>query len=132
MTKSSKTHSPTRSRDKVLQTLYELELSGEDLKDVLKNHPSEKSNAFYKDMLKGVLDNQENIDEIIQNNLDRPFKQLDVIEKNAIRIGLFELMNKELDAAIVINESIRMTKKYGSVEGYKLVNAVLDKIIKAS
>jgi len=132
MTKSSKTHSPTRSRDKVLQTLYELELSGEDLKDVLKNHPSEKSNAFYKDMLKGVLDNQENIDEIIQNNLDRPFKQLDVIEKNAIRIGLFELMNKELDAAIVINESIRMTKKYGSVEGYKLVNAVLDKFIKAS
>ena len=131
MTKSSKTHSPTRSRDKVLQTLYELELSGEDLKDVLKNHPSEKSNAFYKDMLKGVLDNQENIDEIIQNNLDRPFQQLDVIEKNAIRIGLFELMNKELDAAIVINESIRMTKKYGSVEGYKLVNAVLDKIIKA-
>ena len=107
-------------------------MSGEDLKDVLKNHPSEKSNAFYKDMLKGVLDNQENIDEIIQNNLDRPFQQLDVIEKNAIRIGLFELMNKELDAAIVINESIRMTKKYGSVEGYKLVNAVLDKIIKAN
>jgi len=132
MTKSSKTHSPTRSRDKVLQTLYELELSGEDLKDVLKNHPSEKSNTFYNDMLKGVLDNQENIDEIIQNNLDRPFQQLDVIEKNAIRIGLFELMNKELDAAIVINESIRMTKKYGSVEGYKLVNAVLDKIIKAN
>ena len=38
MTKLSKTLSPTRSRDKVLQTLYELELSGEDLKDVLKNH----------------------------------------------------------------------------------------------
>jgi len=131
MTKLSKTLSPTRSRDKVLQTLYELELSGEDLKDVLKNHSSEKSNTFYNDILKGVLDNQENIDEIIKNNLDRPIQQLDVIEKNALRIGLFELMNKELDAAIVINESIRMTKKYGSVEGYKLVNAVLDKIIKA-
>ena len=131
MTKSSKALSPTRSRDKVLQTLYELELSGEDLKDVLKNHSSEKSNTFYNDILKGVLDNQENIDEIIKNNLDRPIQQLDVIEKNALRIGLFELMNKELDVAIVINESIRMTKKYGSVEGYKLVNAVLDKIIKA-
>ena len=132
MTKSSKTLSPTRSRDKVLQTLYELELRGEDLKEVLKNHSSEKFSAFYNDILKGVLDNQENIDEIIKNNIDRPIQQLDVIEKNALRIGLFELMNKELDAAIVINESIRMTKKYGSVEGYKLVNAVLDKIIKAS
>nr|MCS5549009.1 N utilization substance protein B [SAR86 cluster bacterium] len=94
--------------------------------------PSEKSNAFYKDILKGVLDNQENIDEVIQKNLDRPIKQLDVIEKNALRIALFELKIKELDSAIIINESIRMTKKYGSVEGYKLVNAVLDKIIKAS
>ena len=132
MTKPSKTSSPTRSRDKVLQTLYELELSKEDLKYVLKNHPSEKYNAFYKDILKGVLDNQENIDEVIQKNLDRPIKQLDVIEKNALRIALFELKIKELDSAIIINESIRMTKKYGSVEGYKLVNAVLDKIIKAS
>ena len=131
MTKLSKTLSPTRSRDKVLQTLYELELSGKELKDVLKNHSSEKSNEFYNDILKGVLNNQENIDEIIKNNLDRPIQQLDVIEKNALRIGLFELMNKELDVAIVINESIRMTKKYGSIEGYKLVNAVLDKIIKA-
>ena len=89
MNKLSKTLSPTRSRDKVLQTLYELELSGEDLKDVLKNHSSEKSNSFYNDILKGVLDNQENIDEIIKNNLDRPIQQLDVIEKNALRIGLF-------------------------------------------
>ena len=132
MTKLPKTFSPTRSRDKALQTLYEIELSGGDLKDVLKNHSSEKSNAFYKDILKGVLDNQENIDELIQKNLDRPINQLDVIEKNALRIALFELKNKELDSAIIINESIRMTKKYGSVEGYKLVNAVLDKIIKAS
>lgn len=132
MTKLVKTSSPTRSRDKVLQTLYELEVGGEDLKDVLKNHSSENSNAFYNYILKGVLDNQENIDEIIQNNLDRPIQQLDVIEKNALRIGLFELMNKELDSAIVINESIRMTKKYGSIKGYKLVNAVLDKIIKTS
>ena len=132
MTKPVKTSSPTRSRDKVLQTLYELEVGGDDLKDVLKNHSSEKSNAFYQDILKGVIDDQENIDELIQKNLDRPIRQLDVIEKNALRIGLFELMNKELDSAIVINESIRMTKKYGSVEGYKLVNAVLDKTIKTS
>ena len=55
MTKSAKTTSPTRSRDKVLQTLYELELGGEELKEVLKNHSSEKSNKFYKEILKGCL-----------------------------------------------------------------------------
>ena len=131
MTKSAKTTSPTRSRDKVLQTLYELELGGEELKEVLKNYSSEKSNKFYKEILKGVSENLERFDKTIQDHVDRPIQQLDVIEKNILRISLYELKKKELDSLIVINEAIRMAKKYGSVEGYKLVNAVLDKIIKA-
>ena len=125
------TTSPTRSRDKVLQTLYELELGGEELNEVLKNHSSEKSNKFYKEILEGVSENLEGFDETIQDHVDRPIQQLDVIEKNILRISLYELKKKELDSLIVINEAIRMAKKYGSVEGYKLVNAVLDKIIKA-
>ena len=131
MTKPTKTTSPTRSRDKVLQTLYELELGGEELNEVLKNHSSEKSNKFYIEILKGVSENLEGFDETIQDYVDRPIQQLDVIEKNILRISLYELKKKELDSSIVINEAIRMAKKYGSVEGYKLVNAVLDKIIKA-
>ncbi len=130
MTKSKKSSSPTRSRDKVLQTLYELEMGGEDLKEVLKNHKSEKSNIFFNELLQGVVMNLEAIDTNIQTKVDRPINQLDVIEKNALRIALYELKNKDLEPAIVINESIRMTKKYGSIEGYKFVNAVLDKLIK--
>ena len=132
MTKPTKTTSPTRSRDKVLQTLYELELGGEELKEVLKNHLSEKSNKFYREILKGVSENLEGFDETIQDYVDRPIQQLDVIEKNILRISLYELKKKELDSSIIINEAIRMAKKYGSIEGYKFVNAVLDKIIKAS
>ena len=132
MTKPAKTTSPTRSRDKVLQTLYELELGGEELKEVLKNYSSEKSNKFYKEILQGVSKNLEGFDETIQDHVDRPIQQLDVIEKNILRISLYELKKKELDSSIIINEAIRMAKKYGSIEGYKLVNAVLDKIIKAS
>tara|TARA_B100000686_G_scaffold28496_3_gene28628 strand:- start:38140 stop:38538 length:399 start_codon:yes stop_codon:yes gene_type:complete len=130
MTKSKKSSSPTRSRDKVLQTLYELEMGGEDIKEVLKNHESEKSNVFYNDLLQGVVMNLEAIDTNIQKRIDRPINQLDVIEKNALRIALYELKNKDLEPAIIINESIRMTKKYGSTEGYKFINAILDKLIK--
>ena len=130
MIKPVKTSSPTRSRDKVLQTLYELEVGGQELKEVLKNYSSEKSNPFYQDMLKGVITDQVKIDKIVEKNLDRPFEQLDPIEKNALRIGLYELINQKVDPAIAINESIRISKKYGSIGGYKLVNAVLDKFVK--
>ena len=44
MKKINKTTSPTRSRDKVLQTLYEMENSEKELKQDLQNHSSEKSN----------------------------------------------------------------------------------------
>ena len=130
MIKPVKTSSPTRSRDKVLQTLYELEVGGQELKEVLKNYSSEKSNPFYQDILKGVITDQVKIDKIMEKNLDRPFEQLDPIEKNALRIGLYELINQKVDPAIAINESIRISKKYGSIGGYKLVNAVLDKVVK--
>ena len=130
MIKPVKTSSPTRSRDKVLQTLYELEVGGQELKEVLKNYSSEKSNPFYQDILKGVITDQVKIDKIVEKNLDRPFEQLDPIERNALRIGLYELINQKVDPAIAINESIRISKKYGSIGGYKLVNAVLDKVVK--
>tara|TARA_B100000029_G_C17395171_1_gene894921 strand:- start:640 stop:1026 length:387 start_codon:yes stop_codon:yes gene_type:complete len=122
--------SPTRSRDKALQTLYEIEVGGHDLSEINISIHSDKKNSFYQDLLNGVIKEKDNLDEAIQKNMDRPIERLDIIEKNSLRIALYELMNKDLDKAIVINEAIRVSKKYGSVEGYKLVNAVLDNFVK--
>ena len=132
MKKINKTTSPTRSRDKVLQTLYEMEIGEKDLKQVLQNHSSEKSNLLYKEILNGVIESKEKIDEIVFKHSNRPVEKLDFIERNAIRIAIYELINKKVDPAVSINEAIRMSKKYGSSDGYKLVNAVLDSIVKES
>tara|TARA_B100000953_G_C18000050_1_gene414809 strand:- start:406 stop:810 length:405 start_codon:yes stop_codon:yes gene_type:complete len=132
MKKINKTTSPTRSRDKVLQTLYEMEIGEKELKQVLQNHSSEKSNLLYKEILNGVIESKEKIDEIVFKHSNRPIEKLDFIERNAIRIAIYELINKKVDPAVSINEAIRMSKKYGSSEGYKLVNAVLDSIVKES
>tara|TARA_B100000470_G_C19654196_1_gene330176 strand:- start:344 stop:748 length:405 start_codon:yes stop_codon:yes gene_type:complete len=132
MKKINKTTSPTRSRDKVLQTLYEMEIGEKELKQVLQNHSSEKSNLLYKEILNGVIESKEKIDEMVFKHSNRPVEKLDFIERNAIRIAIYELINKKVDPAVSINEAIRMSKKYGSSEGYKLVNAVLDSIVKES
>ena len=132
MKKINKTTSPTRSRDKVLQTLYEMEISEKELKQVLQNHSSEKSNLLYKEILNGVIESKEKIDEMVFKHSNRPVEKLDFIERNAIRIAIYQLINKKVDPAVSINEAIRMSKKYGSSEGYKLVNAVLDSIVKES
>ena len=122
--------SPTRSRDKVLQSLYELEVGGTALKELIKNRPKEKDNIFFQAHLHGVLKSLKDLDKILDRSMDRSLSQLDPIERNILRMSLFELMNNKTNDAIVINEAIRLSKKFGSLEGYKFVNAILDKLIK--
>tara|TARA_B110000495_G_C22916492_1_gene535383 strand:+ start:608 stop:1006 length:399 start_codon:yes stop_codon:yes gene_type:complete len=124
------TTSPTRSRDKVLQSLYEIEIAGTSLKDVLKDQFTKKNYPHYKALLEGIVESQDTIDELLEKNMDRALSDLDPIERNVLRLAIYELLNNNLDKPIVINESIRLTKKYGTAQGYKYVNALLDKIIK--
>ena len=129
MTQQTST-SPTRSRDKVLQSLYEIEIAGTSLKDVLKDQFTKKNYPHYKALLEGIVESQNTIDELLEKNMDRALSDLDPIERNVLRLAIYELLNNNLDKPIVINESIRLTKKYGTAYGYKYVNALLDKIIK--
>jgi N utilization substance protein B len=129
MTQKTST-SPTRSRDKVLQSLYEIEVGGTSLKEVLKDQFTKKNYPHYKTLLEGVIESQEKIDELLENNMDRALSDLDPIERNVLRLAVYEFLNNDLDKPIVINESVRLTKKYGATEGYKYVNALIDKIAK--
>ena len=130
--KSKKETSPVRSRDKVIQSLYEIELSGSDLKDILADLALQSRYPHFKDLLSGVINSKEDIDAILADNMDRKLSSLDPIERNTLRLATYELLYTETDAPIIINESIRLSKKYGAVDGHKYVNAVLDRIYKSN
>ena len=130
--KSKKETSPVRSRDKVIQSLYEIELSGSDLKDILADLALQSRYPHFKDLLSGVINSKEDIDAILGDNMDRKLSSLDPIERNTLRLATYELLYTKTDAPIIINESIRLSKKYGAVDGHKYVNAVLDRIYKSN
>ena len=130
--KSKKETSPVRSRDKVIQSLYEIELSGLDLKDILADLALQSRYPHFKDLLSGVINSKEDIDAILADNMDRKLSSLDPIERNTLRLATYELLYTKTDAPIIINESIRLSKKYGAVDGHKYVNAVLDRIYKSN
>ena len=124
-------NSPMRSRDKALQNLYEIELNSDSYTS-LERTSNKNINEFCKNLISGVINNIENLDLTIDSYIDRSIKSLDIIEKNVLRLALYELIyKKELDTPIIINEAIRLSKKYGSNGGYKYINAILDKIVKA-
>tara|TARA_B100000945_G_scaffold75211_1_gene57920 strand:+ start:279 stop:689 length:411 start_codon:yes stop_codon:yes gene_type:complete len=128
--KSKENTSPVRSRDKVLQSLYEIDLGGSDAKEILKDKEMQKRYPHFKDLLIGVTESMPNLDSLLQQLMDRDLLGLDPIERNALRLAIYEMLNTDLDKPIIINESIRLTKKYGAVDGHKYVNAVLDKALK--
>ena len=128
--KSKENTSPVRSRDKVLQSLYEIDLGGSDAKEILKDKEMQKRYPHFKDLLIGVTESMSNLDKLLQQLMDRDLLGLDPIERNALRLAIYEMLNTDLDKPIIINESIRLTKKYGAVDGHKYVNAVLDKALK--
>ncbi len=128
--KSKENTSPVRSRDKVLQSLYEIDLGGSDAKEILKDKEMQKRYPHFKDLLIGVTESMSNLDNLLQQLMDRDLLGLDPIERNALRLAIYEMLNSDIDKPIIINESIRLTKKYGAVDGHKYVNAVLDKALK--
>ena len=130
--KSKKNTSPVRSRDKVLQSLYEIELGGSTVEEILEDKIIQKNYPHFKDLLIGVTESISELDDLLQKIMERDLLGLDPIERNALRLAIYEMLHSDLDKPIIINESIRLTKKYGAEDGYKFVNAVLDKALKTN
>tara|TARA_Y100000768_G_scaffold10348_1_gene7313 strand:+ start:7409 stop:7819 length:411 start_codon:yes stop_codon:yes gene_type:complete len=130
--KTKKDTSPVRSRDKVIQSLYEIELSGSDVREILKDLSLQSKYPHFKDFLIGVIESMHDIDKTLSIFLDRDLASLDPIERSTLRLATYEMLFTKTDPPIIINESIRLSKKYGAVDGHKYVNAVLDKMYKSN
>jgi len=83
--KSKENTSPVRSRDKVLQSLYEIDLGGSNAKEILEDKEMQKRYPHFKDLLIGVTESMSNLDNLLQQLMDRDLLGLDPIERNALR-----------------------------------------------
>jgi N utilization substance protein B len=125
------------SRSIAMQSLYELDFNklGESEIDALikKNieefAPGLEDFAFVEQLAKGVLKNKKAIDAIIEKAAPEwPMEQIAVIDRNVLRIGLYELLfsdRSEVPPKVAINEAIELAKTFGGETSGKFVNGVL-------
>lgn len=122
------------ARERVLQALYQLELSGGEASAVrseivTRQQMSLVDEDFFVSLYDKVAQNPGAIDKLLLPALDRPVEDLDPIERCVLRISTCEFVHhQEVPARVVINEAIEITKRYGADQGYKYVNGVLDKL----
>jgi len=130
------------ARSIALQSLYEWDFKDKN-KDILndiidrniKNLGSDLENtSFISKTVKGVINNISKVDKIIEKAApERPVNQLPIIDRNILRIGLYELLyadKKEVPPKVAINEAIELAKNFSGGTSGKFVNGVLGTIYK--
>lgn len=86
---------------------------------------------FAETLFGGVLENIDNIDEKINSYLSS-FKlaELGAMERAILRLGTHEILAQTCEARVAISEAVALASEFGSTNGVKLVNGVLDNIAK--
>ena len=86
---------------------------------------------FAETLFGGVLENIDNIDEKINSYLSS-FKlaELGAMERAILRLGAHEILAQTCEARVAISEAVALAGEFGSTNGVKLVNGVLDNIAK--
>lgn len=119
-----------------MQSLYQMQIAKHDQRELLQQFHERPDyqrvdQKFYDTTLQGICTNLSALEEIIEELADRPLAQLDPVERGILLLGIFELQgNSDVPFKVVINESVNLARRFGAVDGYKYINAVLDKAVK--
>ena len=118
--------SRTKARRIAVEKLYSLEISG--------SIDYSNDDEFTQELILGVITKKEEIDNIISKSLfNYTISRLNLVDLQIIRVATFEMLEKKLANAIIINEAIELTKIYTNLDDDKAKafnNKLLDNIAK--
>lgn len=127
------------SRTIAMQSLYEWDFNDRvgDLQEITNVNikqfaPGLEDASFIFDLVKGVKDHMKDIDEVIVKTAPEwPLEQITIIDRNILRIGIYELnFAKEVPPKVAINEAVELGKAFGGESSGKFVNGVLGTLYK--
>ena len=122
-------------REKIMVILYQLDIAKDQkltvsIDDTIKANV-EVENEFVKQVVYGCVTYKDKIDNLANKYMnDWSIDRIDKTGAAILRMAIYELMYTDTPEVVVINEAIELSKKYSDDNVRKIINAVLDKIIK--
>lgn len=118
-----------KARRIILETLFQLDFREACLEELLPNGAREDS--YLIETLKGIEKHRAEIDQLISQyaqgwRLERIFS----VDRNILRLAIYELLYSKLPGEVVINEAVELAKKYGTEHSHIFINGILDRIWK--
>jgi N utilization substance protein B len=112
-------------RRQALFLLYQWDLTGQPLASLFEGEPDE----FAAELASSVSERAEAIDRRITATSDEwPADRLGTLERNILRIGIYELEEGTVPPEVAINEAVVLAKRYASDDAARLVNGILGRI----
>jgi transcription antitermination protein NusB len=113
------------ARRQALFLLYQWDLTGQPLTSLYEG----EIDSFALTLAEEVVERSADLDErITAAARDWTADRLGAVERNVLRMAIRELDRGELPLEVVIDEAVRLAKRYASAEGAALVNGILGRI----
>jgi transcription antitermination protein NusB len=113
------------ARRAALFMLFQWDLTGKPLGSTYEGEVDEFARETAEAVAARSGDLDRRIDEATE---DWPADRLGALERNVLRIGIYELEKGEVPPEVAIDEAVRLAKRYASDDAGKLVNGILGRI----
>ena len=128
-----------RSRRRALQVLFEWDRRGglvdsaiEHYYETLYSEESEKRpkpDKFMEELVRGTVTNAEQIDKQIEAKSEHwRLERMPVVDRNILRLAIYELNAKLLEAPIVIDEALELARQFSGDDAVSFINGILDAV----
>ena len=130
------------SRSIAMQSLFEWDFYGKsnNIDEIVEQNlkefgPGLENQDFVRQLVKGITGHLKEIDKIIVESAPEwPLDQITIIDRNVLRLGLFELLyakKEEVPPKVAINEAIELAKSFGGESSGRFINGVLGTVYKS-
>jgi len=124
-----------KTRELLIQAIFQMLFSNQEVSKIIDQFKNEHRNRkidfdMFANSLNSIQDNIEKIESILIS-LNIKDSSIEIIDKSVLYFAINEMINGDLDKPVVIDESLRLSKKFSSPESYKFINASLDKYLKS-
>ena len=127
----------SKAREVALQMLFQRDYNPDADARVLKNMIGERLEdenmfLFCWQLVSGVLEHQKELDEKISAVAENwSVDRMASTDRNAIRIGVYEMLFLDTPPPVAIYEAIELSRKFGSKESTQFVNGIMDRLNKS-